>query len=113
LFPLQFKINFINPCDSATYTTPTIPDLTLSYLGPQQILTFESFTDSVSTRLGIPESCGPWTYTVTSTRSDEDNFSLTKTDVRSWTLQYVTNASYLTGTNYPLTLSGYLSGDLV
>ena len=74
--------------------------------------TFDSFIDSVSQTLGVANSCGLWTYTLVSPRADESNYSLTKTSDQNWSLQYVTNASYVPNTNDPLTLNGYLNGVL-
>ena len=84
----------------------------MTYLGPQLTFTFDPFTDSISTRLGLVEACGPWTYSISSSRADETNFSLTKVDVRTWTLSYSTLGSYTVGVSYPLVLDASINGVL-
>jgi hypothetical protein len=83
---MQFKVDFTNPCDLATYLNPVLSDIHLSLLGPLLTFSFNPFTDSVSDRLAITEACGLWTYTITSPRLDEANYSLTQTGTRTWTL---------------------------
>ena len=56
------NVTFIDPCNYANYSAPTLNNVTLFYMGPTFNFAWPAFQDNISISLNENEYCGVWTY---------------------------------------------------